>query len=236
MVHRRRFPGRTRPMLALLTAALVSGCFAQLPTPPPPRSADSAAIGFQMRLYTPFWQHRTPQVVVWRRAPRNPGEQAAYYFSNLAWGPQNYVFNVPPGRFVALACALIIDVPNLGPTVFLTYFERSLMQRTVVEVAPGTLAYAGSHDVMLKSLRRKGPADADLPFGRFFDRDPGLFGRMALLLPVAVWGSVVYVGVSAESARDRNAEWAFLTKTRELLEDSGWSDRVRRRRRKLSAQ
>ena len=239
-----------RAIIATIGAALALGCLASVRPPPPvqdPASANAALIAIKV-VNNSF----PTNLVYFVRIEKgnDPLSQQVLIPSNYFEDGYVYLLNARPGRYAAVAAALLVDVKKHtktttmpvggggsfsgsvgvsytieGPIEDVILLPGDAIQGTLVDVKPDSVAFMGE-------WRLKSPLTYEIEGSRWSRPSPWSpsdggadaaqlhYSRLAKAEGI---GTAHRRGSEPESDRSDAAWQAFLPHARERLADTGWS-------------
>jgi hypothetical protein len=236
---------RTSISMAALVVALSVACAS---TPPPdPVGPDSGGLAVKIETHAPIslWSESIPQVFFVSLETTEDGrlESQEILSSNDTADGYAYLLNVPPGRYVAVACSReqTVTPPTTevaggtrgnisygasvtfgpGTVSYATYFPEDMITLTTTTVEPGRVAFMGEFDVD----QSVGLDDADTVQRHYFGiMAPGAQGRG--LVANAFRGDNHYTGRLRAHARDGTTQREYMEAARAHFEKTSWLARL----------
>lgn len=200
----------SRNSTLLMVTMLVSISFAEAKAPRlPAPDSEKGGIAVTVRGRFPLGQKSPAVQVYFVRLGEGVDMYSAESVvpSDFSKKKQVYLLNVKPGRYVAVAARL----QSLGTLVgdYVVFFDRAMIPRTEIEVAPGRIAFMGDLFVDLK-VKLSEADEAQMHYLRLVE--PGA-ARMGFTLR-ALSHEYMYRGELIEMDRTAATESAFWTLAR----------------------
>ena len=232
------------PRKSVLAVLLLAGLLPMLVScarpAPPPKAPGTGAIGISVEKH---WKKgidftEFADKVYFVRLGENTKleKQTELFHSNFRRGRQVYLLNAKPGRYVVVAVSEALAKPGitkgLDPLseldqyeVVTTYFNKALVMKTEVKVAPERIVVVGDFVVWMEN---------GIAFG---DKTQRHFYQVVNPTVVDPYGSPIIASVENAANRGslkdnrsgRNAEMRFLQAAKKDLADSDWLRLVQRR-------
>lgn len=226
--------------LLLFLGFSITSCFPPAPSPLEPESAAIGVTAMEKGTFANF-----PFSVVGFVRLENTEEinsQIRIYFTNFSKKDNLYLLNIPPGRYAAVMAGYQIKSIMFGKRTIVihrVFFSEVLAKKTIVNAAPGTIAFAGILVVDVKlDLKKADPVQKhymELMEGKF-ETDTGsrflkegvstfIQASTGLATPKM---NVILLGYLIENRRDAKTEKAFLQEAMSDLNNEDWSGHVKR--------
>lgn len=229
-----------KKILALFIMVELAGCATI--QPPRPQDPQSAAIGISVKLRAPITIFSSSADMIYFIKIDEEGglyNQERFIRSNYLKDGQIYFLNVEPGRYAAVACYQIKNVPKMNPytghmngrteSEYTTFFPEDLIKLTEVIVEAGTIKFMGTY-VVDQTVGFQEADNAQLHYFQLIA--PGAyFGPVTtvLLSMLSGHGDYYYAGLLHEEHCDKEDEIEFLTNALEHFKKSDWIYSVQKR-------
>ncbi|MBN2159786.1 MAG: hypothetical protein JW807_10350 [Spirochaetes bacterium] len=181
-----------------------------------PYSAESAVVGVSIRTVTlKIFKNRQHAVYfVKLEGPEDELTGSRVLPANFVKGDYAYLVNAAPGRYAAVA-SLFYQTENS----YNSFFDRKIIESTVVNVEPGGFSFMGSLSVenRQKDIYQNIEKNGDREQLHFYN----------ILKPV-MYG-VFYTGSLMDIDRSPRAEQAFLATAKDHFKDSDWLPHITKR-------